>query len=169
MAMSVLGGSRRSKLLLIAAIQVVVILYLGYWYSPLVFGSSTSPDIPQWDKTTLPNPDIHAPAENAPSVSDAPASDSPTGDENKSPPTWPSNPTTTQDAASEPDPTPVTCSSFDVLQASRPGPFSTGWRKFPMVRPPPACRTFKLPALEALIERMKNEIADPDLFRLFEN
>ncbi|KAK1754967.1 hypothetical protein QBC47DRAFT_382317 [Echria macrotheca] len=175
MAMSVFGGSRRSKLILIAAIQLVVILYLGYWYSPLVFGGATSPDIPQWDQTTPPNQEIQRPVENAPPANDAPVNNSPTGvapagdDENKSPETEPSNPTTTQDAVSEPDPTPVTCSSFDVLQASRPGPLSTGWRQFPMVRPPAACRTFKLPALEALIERMKTEIADPDLFRLFEN
>lgn len=51
----------------------------------------------------------------------------------------------------------------------KPGPPSEGRRKFPYVRPPPECRTFNLPAMEALIERMKGVIRDPDLFRLFEN
>jgi meiotically up-regulated gene 157 (Mug157) protein len=37
------------------------------------------------------------------------------------------------------------------------------------MRPPPECRTFKSLPLEALIERMRGVIKDPDLFRLFEN
>jgi meiotically up-regulated gene 157 (Mug157) protein len=37
------------------------------------------------------------------------------------------------------------------------------------MRPEPECRTFRLPSLEKLIERMKEIIKDPDLFRLFEN
>ncbi|KAM7193545.1 Protein of unknown function (DUF1237) domain containing protein [Rhypophila sp. PSN 637] len=63
----------------------------------------------------------------------------------------------------------VKCDSFQTLQSQKPGPLSEGHRKFPYVRPPPECRTFKLPAMEAMIERMKGVIADPDLFRLFEN
>ncbi|CCF37105.1 hypothetical protein CH063_08519 [Colletotrichum higginsianum] len=51
----------------------------------------------------------------------------------------------------------------------RPGPASEGKRQFPLVRPRPECRTFRLPAMEALIERMKGVIKDPDLHRLFEN
>lgn len=53
--------------------------------------------------------------------------------------------------------------------ATKPGPLSTGKRQFPYVRPPPECRTFKSPPLEALIGRMRGVIRDPDLFRLFEN
>ncbi|KAK1781841.1 hypothetical protein QBC45DRAFT_27748 [Copromyces sp. CBS 386.78] len=61
------------------------------------------------------------------------------------------------------------CVSFEQLQRKKPGPLSAGKRQFPYVRPPPHCRTFQLPALEKLIERMRTVIKDPDLFRLFEN
>ncbi|KAK3497006.1 DUF1237-domain-containing protein [Neurospora hispaniola] len=61
------------------------------------------------------------------------------------------------------------CVSFEQLQRMKPGPLSAGKRQFPYVRPPPHCRTFQLPALEKLIERMRTVIKDPDLFRLFEN
>ncbi|KAJ4400655.1 hypothetical protein N0V85_005709, partial [Neurospora sp. IMI 360204] len=61
------------------------------------------------------------------------------------------------------------CVSFERLQRMKPGPLSVGKRQFPYVRPPPHCRTFQLPALEKLIERMRTVIKDPDLFRLFEN
>lgn len=63
----------------------------------------------------------------------------------------------------------VDCIGFEQLQRQKPGPHSEGKRKFPFVRPPPECRTFRLPALEALLERMKKVIKDPDLYRLFEN
>ncbi|KAL2165262.1 hypothetical protein VTH06DRAFT_559 [Thermothelomyces fergusii] len=63
----------------------------------------------------------------------------------------------------------VQCVDFETLQRQKPGPPSEGRRKFPYVRPPPECRTFRLPALEELIERMRKVIRDPDLFRLFEN
>lgn len=72
------------------------------------------------------------------------------------------------EAKAEPVPAP-TCLDFLALQNQRPEPYSEGKRQFPYVRPPPECRTFKLPAMEALIERMKGVIKDPDLFRLFEN
>lgn len=61
------------------------------------------------------------------------------------------------------------CVRFEQLQRKKPGPLSAGKRQFPYVRPPPHCRTFQLPALEKLIERMRTVIKDPDLFRLFEN
>ncbi|AEO70287.1 9ad630e2-4600-40fc-87b7-b00687112647 [Thermothielavioides terrestris] len=68
-----------------------------------------------------------------------------------------------------PSPTQSECPKFEKLQQMRPGPLSEGRRKFPYVRPSPECRTFTLPALEDLIERMRKVIRDPDLFRLFEN
>ncbi|KAL1837528.1 hypothetical protein VTJ49DRAFT_3673 [Mycothermus thermophilus] len=72
--------------------------------------------------------------------------------------------------ADEPPPTPTPqCLDFETLQRQKPGPLSEGRRKFPYVRPPPECRKFRLPSLEALIERMRKVIRDPDLFRLFEN
>ena len=65
--------------------------------------------------------------------------------------------------------TPPNCKSFQALQMSKPGPKSEGKREFPYVRPPPECRTFKLPAMEKALEKMKSVVKDPDLFRLFEN
>jgi meiotically up-regulated gene 157 (Mug157) protein len=56
-----------------------------------------------------------------------------------------------------------------ALQQQNQEPLSEGNRKFPYQRPSPECRTFNLPAMESLIERMKGVIKDPDLFRLFEN
>ncbi|TLD03575.1 uncharacterized protein PgNI_11731 [Pyricularia grisea] len=64
---------------------------------------------------------------------------------------------------------PASCPRFEELLSLRPAPFSKGKRKFPLVRPSPECRTFRLPSLEALLERMKGVIKDPDLYRLFEN
>ncbi|KAL2184320.1 DUF1237-domain-containing protein [Thermothelomyces heterothallicus CBS 203.75] len=75
---------------------------------------------------------------------------------------------TTATAAATAEPS-VACVDFETLQRQKPGPLSEGRRKFPYVRPPPECRKFRLPALEALIERMRKVIRDPDLFRLFEN
>ncbi|KAK3300276.1 uncharacterized protein B0H64DRAFT_380453 [Chaetomium fimeti] len=76
--------------------------------------------------------------------------------------------TATEAADSTPTPT-LECVDFETLQRQRPGPPSEGRRQFPYVRPPPECRTFHLPALEGMLERMKKVIQDPDLFRLFEN
>ncbi|TPX16891.1 uncharacterized protein E0L32_003453 [Thyridium curvatum] len=61
------------------------------------------------------------------------------------------------------------CMKFESWLRTKPGPPSEGKRKFPYVRPPPECRSFNLPSMEALITRMKGVIKDPDLFRLFEN
>ncbi|KAH8665952.1 hypothetical protein BGZ60DRAFT_470613 [Tricladium varicosporioides] len=61
------------------------------------------------------------------------------------------------------------CIHYETLQRMKQSPLSEGVRKFPYSRPEPECRTFQLPAMEKLIERMKGVIKDPDLFRLFEN
>ncbi|KAH6678634.1 hypothetical protein B0J14DRAFT_583158 [Halenospora varia] len=69
-----------------------------------------------------------------------------------------------------PTPTPKKeCIHYEALQRMKQSPLSEGSRKFPYSRPEPECRTFQLPAMEKLIERMKGVIKDPDLFRLFEN
>lgn len=68
-----------------------------------------------------------------------------------------------------PSSTPVTCVKYEQLQKSKQQPWSKGWRKFPYSRPPKECRTFNLPSMEKLIEKMKGVIKDPDLSRLFEN
>ncbi|KAK1570134.1 uncharacterized protein LY79DRAFT_570462 [Colletotrichum navitas] len=66
-------------------------------------------------------------------------------------------------------PPPADCVPFEEWMRRRPGPASEGRRKFPSVRPPPECRTFRLPAMEKLMTRMKAVIKDPDMYRLFEN
>lgn len=63
----------------------------------------------------------------------------------------------------------VDCPNFEQYMRSRPGPQSTGHRKFPLVRPPPECRTYPVPAVEEYITKMQDKIKDPDLYRLFEN
>ncbi|PBP27373.1 putative DUF1237 domain-containing protein [Diplocarpon rosae] len=73
-------------------------------------------------------------------------------------------------ALSLPSPSPTKeCIGYERLQKLRQKPFSEGSRQFPYSRPSPECRTFKSPAMEKLIEKMKGLIKDPDLFRLFEN
>ncbi|WYZ44484.1 hypothetical protein EsH8_VII_000920 [Colletotrichum jinshuiense] len=64
---------------------------------------------------------------------------------------------------------PADCPSFEEWMRQRPGPASEGRRKFPLNRPRPECRTFRLPAMDNLITRMKSVIKDPDLYRLYEN
>ena len=59
--------------------------------------------------------------------------------------------------------------SFESYMSSQPGPKSTGSRQFPLVRPPPECRTFVVPELEEYITKMESMIKDPDLYRLFQN
>jgi hypothetical protein len=71
-------------------------------------------------------------------------------------------------SSATPEPTKA-CVSYMALQKMKQEPLSEGSRKFPYQRPSPECRTFNLPAMESLIERMKGVIKDPDLFRLFEN
>ncbi|KAI2631183.1 glycoside hydrolase family 125 protein [Xylaria nigripes] len=63
----------------------------------------------------------------------------------------------------------VSCPSFTTWSESRHEPFSTGAYALSYQRPEPACRTFNSTGVEKAVSRMKNNIADPDLFRLFEN
>lgn len=68
-----------------------------------------------------------------------------------------------------PKPTVECPMSFESYMSSQPGPKSTGSRHFPLVRPPPECRTFVVPELEEYITKMESVIKDPDLYRLFQN
>lgn len=68
-----------------------------------------------------------------------------------------------------PKPTVECPMSFESYMSSQPGPKSTGSRQFPLVRPPPECRTFVVPELEEYITKMETVIKDPDLYRLFQN
>ena len=48
-------------------------------------------------------------------------------------------------------------------------PFSSGRYNLSYQRPDPACRTFTSAIVENTIQQLNATIADPDLFRLFEN
>ncbi|KXJ89791.1 hypothetical protein Micbo1qcDRAFT_212309 [Microdochium bolleyi] len=62
-----------------------------------------------------------------------------------------------------------TCPKYKEYSTQRHEPFSAGRYQLPYQRPAPECRTFVLPEVEQAIVEMKSVIADPDLFRLFEN
>lgn len=72
-------------------------------------------------------------------------------------------------SSASPTPTKVTCVKYEQLLSQKNQPWSKGWRQFPYSRPPPECRTFNLPSMEKLIDKMKAVIKDSDLSRLFEN
>jgi hypothetical protein len=79
-------------------------------------------------------------------------------------------PSPSSDSESAPEATPSKkCLPYQTLQHMKQDPLSEGKRQFPYSRPDPECRTFQLPSMEKLIERMRGVIKDPDLFRLFEN
>lgn len=48
-------------------------------------------------------------------------------------------------------------------------PYSKGKYKFPFMRPPLKCRTFRSDAVEKVIVDLKSKVKDPDLARLIEN
>ncbi|ELQ44831.1 DUF1237 domain-containing protein, partial [Pyricularia oryzae Y34] len=137
------AGSRRTRLIVLTTFLVIVTLYLGLnledGSNPYDLGSYT--DLVHGGGGTRPS-----------SSGEGVTSQSPQSQ-----------------SQSAPSVRPPSCLKFEDLLSSRPGPYSNGKRKFPLVRPPPECRTFRLPSLEALLERMKGVIKDPDLYRLFEN
>lgn len=61
------------------------------------------------------------------------------------------------------------CPEYIDYSKERHEPFSSGKYKLSYQRPAPECRKFVLPEVEQAIVDMKTAIADPDLFRLFEN
>lgn len=61
------------------------------------------------------------------------------------------------------------CLNYLDYSTRKHGPFSSGKRMFPFMRPPKECRTFHSLALEILISDLKSKIEDPDLLRLLEN
>lgn len=61
------------------------------------------------------------------------------------------------------------CPIYTGYSGQRHEPFSTGKQELSFMRPIRPCRTFQSQELEETIERLKGVIADPDLFRLFEN
>jgi len=175
------GSSRRIRIAGIAVVMTIVILFLGL-QAPVGIQAAPAPDAAvkqssswsagqgyqqqqqQAQESPKAEEAVHAPTIPTPVAEEAGgASD---GDKEETSLEEPSS-TTVQSASPTPS---VECpSSFEAYQRQMPGPPSEGKRKFPYVRPPPGCRTFDLPDLEALIEKMKGVIKDPDLFRLFEN
>ncbi|GAB1310328.1 hypothetical protein MFIFM68171_00538 [Madurella fahalii] len=180
--MVLFNGSRRGRVLGIAVFLTVLVFLLGY-HAPLSAVQSEPFDLHsdpppkagasldeghQSDKVPPPtvadDTSSTSTTEDADDVVDTNSSDGKGSDNHE----FDYLKTMTTETAPAPTPT-VECISFESLQQKKPGPLSEGRRKFPYVRPPPECRKFRLPSLEALIERMKTVIRDPDLFRLFEN
>lgn len=181
---------RNTRLLAIALFIVVAILYVG-WSRPLALdglsnaapargllnvgnGPSTSG---QEKPLTIPEPqtDRHA-NHGSTSASPPPPADDDSSYDFKRPtnPDEAGYPAADQAGAEGeaqqaiPKPKPD-CPSFEKHMRTRPGPISTGHRQFPLVRPPPECRTYPVPAVDAYIEKMESSIKDPDLYRLFQN
>lgn len=181
--------SRRSaRLLALAFVLTAVFLYLN-WRHSLAWdalsssdfrpaSSETPPTVPPTDQTdrhanhgTAPagasNPKPPAADANANAEAEAEAeADDPDYDFTR--------PTNADEAGSPappspPPPKPDCPTSFDHYMRGKPGPPSAGSRQFPLVRPPPECRTFPVPAVDAYIEKMEATIKDPDLYRLFQN
>ncbi|KAL8695678.1 MAG: hypothetical protein Q9224_003240, partial [Gallowayella concinna] len=62
------------------------------------------------------------------------------------------------------------CPSYDSFSKYRTNKhLSEGRHQLPYQRPVEGCRKFQSPVLENTIARLRSKIADPDLFRLFEN
>ncbi len=63
----------------------------------------------------------------------------------------------------------LTCPDYFVYANERHGPFSDGRYNLSYQRVDTRCRTFNSSEVEETIQQMKGKIADPDLYRLFEN
>lgn len=61
------------------------------------------------------------------------------------------------------------CPGYSGYSQSKHEPLSTGGYQLSYMRPSPECRTFNSSNVERAIEDLRSYIADPDLFRLFEN
>lgn len=162
MAVIKFGSPVRPRLVTLAVFITLTVLYLGYQRPVSIqHGESAAPDDARWPpqagvKVVEPDP------------YEVPIADRPTQDAVEGPTAVSSTGTGT--GTNSPTPTPTkACLDFMLLQQQKPGPASDGKRHFPYVRPPVECRKFNLPSMEALIARMEKAIADPDLFRLFEN
>ncbi|KAK0731467.1 hypothetical protein B0H67DRAFT_529297 [Lasiosphaeris hirsuta] len=179
MALSLLGGSRRARIIGIAVVQAILILYLGHLYLPSFTLNISLPVVTQPGNVNTGAPS-HDTQEAGVAVDDGQYA------LGKVPPAPTYTPVVDGDntwskiwgfldggSMTEEEPAIPTaeggCLGFESLQQMRPRPLSQGKRKFPYLRPPPECRTFKLPALEDVLTRMKDIVVDPDLFRLFEN
>lgn len=181
---------RGLKVVAAAAIFILVVLYT-YHSTPVTWeGSSIPTPTPIPTQSSLPNAGTnkassleviftHDSPYNPELEKGGPLSIKPTASTPTSTPTLVSAPlqplVVASDEPSLSTPTPLIykakedCVRYESLQNSKQKPWSEGWRQFPYSRPSPECRTFSLPAMETLIEKMKKVIKDSDLLRLFEN
>lgn len=181
---------RSTRLLVFALLVAIGLLYVG-WHRPLAWDGAPkpvtgppptadmrtgdeAPTVPlggsdRHDAHGSPSPDRQRPeppdsAEAAVTEADDYDFERPASSEDVPPPAGP------EKGADEVSKPAVECpSSFEEYMRSKPGPASTGSRQFPLVRPPPECRTFRVPAVDEYIEKMEGVIKDPDLYRLFQN
>lgn len=58
------------------------------------------------------------------------------------------------------------CPPYQNYANQRHEPFSTGKWSLSYARPIEPCRTFRAPEVEETIDRLRNVIKDPDLFRV---
>ncbi len=72
-------------------------------------------------------------------------------------------------ASPAPHPAAARCPDYSAYSTQRNEPLSSGAYRLAYQRPSPECRTFNSSGVEEAIGRMRGEIRDPDLFRLFEN
>lgn len=174
---------RNTRLLALALLIAVGFLYIG-WSRPLAWdglngASAQGPGVSGQDTPkTIPEPqtDRHANHGSAPV---SPASPPPPGDDSsydfQRPTTadeagYPATPAGADGELQNAIPTPKPeCPPFEKHMRKKPGPPSTGSRQFPLVRPPPECRTYPVPAVDDYIAKMETSIKDPDLYRLFQN
>ncbi|KAH7403397.1 hypothetical protein BKA64DRAFT_448848 [Cadophora sp. MPI-SDFR-AT-0126] len=162
----------------IAGVAILISLVLLYvWYTSetkihvLTYDSEKEIPVQQDPSNSIPTSIIHAEEHAITSVAVPQVSQHETI-ETTLPEPQIAQPTTASSPVLGPEPShspAAECMGYESLQRSRQKPWSEGSRQFPYSRPAPECRTFNLPAMEKLIEKMKGVIKDPDLFRLFEN
>lgn len=180
---------RNTRLLAVAFLIAVGFLYVG-WSRPLnawdglTAGARPGASGPE-NPVTIPEPqtDRHANHGSAPAGASNPAPPPPPKDDSSydfKRPTHadeagsPAPPAQAAgggggEAQHAPPPPKPDCPSFEAHMRTKPGPPSAGTRQFPLVRPPPECRTYPVPAVDAYIDKMAARLTDPDLYRLFQN
>lgn len=161
----------------VAGVALLISLALFYiWYTSetkihVLTYDSEKEILAKQDSSTIPTSIIHAEEPDVTSIAIPQVSQHETIETTSPEPQVAQTPIPTSSVLSpEPSHSPAAeCMGYESLQRSRQKPWSEGSRQFPYSRPAPECRTFNLPAMEKLIEKMKGVIKDPDLFRLFEN
>ncbi|KAJ4421958.1 hypothetical protein N0V82_003354 [Gnomoniopsis sp. IMI 355080] len=180
---------RNTRLLAVALLIAVGILYVG-WSQPLASDSLNGKPAPgpnvgegpeasgQEVPMTIPESQTDRHANHGSTPASPPPPPPPDDDSsydfkrptNPDEAGYPATPAGADDEAQHAIPKPKPdCPPFEKHMRTRPGPPSTGHRQFPLARPPPECRTYPVPAVDAYIEKMETSIKDPDLYRLFQN